>query len=139
MPISNVGGIGALLSGYKRYQKAFEYFGLKFSAPDKDHFGKYPRKLVERYFSVNLWNEDASDENTLKVPDIVMFVKTKFYNMQPGLVDKSVIADKLSNTLPESFGNRFIGPVIAPKTLAKQKAITAITNITNTVADLLAI
>ena len=103
MPISNVGGIGALLSGYKRYQKAFEYFGLKFSAPDKDHFGKYPRKLVERYFSVNLWNEDASDENTLKVPDIVMFVKTKFYNMQPGLVDKSVIADKFMEEMDEYY------------------------------------
>ncbi len=103
MPIDNTGGIGALLSGYKRYQRAFEHFGLKFSAPDKDHFGKYPRELVERYFSVDLWNKDVTEENTLKVPNIVLFIKTKFYNMQPGLVDKSVIADKFLEEMDEYY------------------------------------
>jgi uncharacterized membrane protein len=48
-----------------------------------------------------------------------------------------VIAERLSKTLPVSFslGKIEIGPVIAPKTLAKQKAMQATINITRTVAE----
>ena len=51
----------------------------------------------------------------------------------------SVIADRLSNTPPDSLslGKIEIGPVIDAKTLAKQNARTATIKITKTVADLL--
>ena len=49
--------------------------------------------------------------------------------------------DKLSKDTPVAFcsGMNEIGPVIEAQTLARQKAITAITNIIKILADLLAI
>ncbi len=44
LPINDAGGIGALLSAYTRNQALAERLGLKFVAPDKDHFGKYPAR-----------------------------------------------------------------------------------------------
>ncbi len=117
IPIDDVGGIGALLSGCKRYQEAFSHFGLKFVAPDKDHFGKYPREMVERYFAVDLWNPEANENNTLMVPDLVMLVKTKFTQTMPMIVDKSVIAPSFRKEMDEYYdavfgGKRTLGVLI---------------------------
>ena len=109
IPIDDIAGIGALLSFYKRYEMAFAHFGLKFSAPDKDHFGKYPREMVERYFSVDLWAEDANEDNTLKVPDTVMFIKTKFVQTLPGIMDRSVIASSFLAEMDEYYDAVFGG------------------------------
>ena len=103
LPINSTGGIGAILSGYKRFEAAFGHFGLKFVAPDKDHYGKFPRKLMERYFAANLWDEDANEDNTLWVPDTVMLVKTAFYQRMPGLMDKSVIAPSFLAEMDEYY------------------------------------
>ena len=72
LPINDAGGIGALLSAYTRNQALAERLGLKFVAPDKDHFGKYPRALVERYFAVDIWDSEATEANTLVVPGSVV-------------------------------------------------------------------
>lgn len=103
IPIDATGGIGAILSGYKRFELAFGHFGLKYVASDKDHFGKYPRELMERYFAANLWDENANDDNTLWVPSIFLLVKTKFYQMLPGLIDKSVIAPSFHAQMDEYY------------------------------------
>ena len=103
IPIDATGGIGAILSGYKRFELAFGHFGLKYVASDKDHFGKYPRELMERYFAANLWDENANDDNTLWVPSIFLLVKTKFYQMLPGLIDKSVIAPSFLAQMDEYY------------------------------------
>ena len=103
IPIDATGGIGAILSGYKRFELAFGRFGLKYVASDKDHFGKYPRELMERYFAANLWDENANDDNTLWVPSIFLLVKTKFYLMMPGLIDKSVIAPSFLAQMDEYY------------------------------------
>ena len=109
VPINDTGGIGALLSGYKRYQTAFGHFGLKFAAPDKEHLGKYPRELVERYFSVDMWDPDANEENTLLIPNLVIFVKTKFYQTLPGMVDTSVIEPSFLREMDEYYDAVFDG------------------------------
>ena len=109
LPINDTGGIGALLTGYKRYKESFATFNLKFAAPDKDKLGKYPREMVERYFAVDMWSTDANEENTLAVPDLVMFVKTKFYQMQPGVMDKSVIAPRFRQEMDEYYEAVFNG------------------------------
>ena len=112
LPVDATGGIGAILSGYKRFEKAFGLFGLKFVAPDKDYYGKYPRELMERYFSANLWTEDANEDNTLLVPNVVMLVKTKFYQMLPGMMDKSIIAPSFLAEMDEYYDAVFGGKKI---------------------------
>ena len=109
LPIDATGGIGAILSGYKRFEEAFGHFGLKFVAPDKDYFGKYPRELMERYFAANLWDENANEDNTLWVPNIFMLVKTAFYQRMPGLMDKSVIAPSFVMEMDEYYDAVFGG------------------------------
>ena len=109
LPIDDKAGIGALLSFYKRYEMAFAHFGLKFAAPDKDYFGKYPRKMVERYFSANLWAEDANVDNTLQVPDVVMFIKTKFLQTMPAMMDRSIIAPSFLSEMDEYYDAVFGG------------------------------
>ena len=109
LPVNDTGGIGAILSGYKRFEAAFGHFGLKFVAPDKDHYGKYPRKLMERYFSANLWDEEANEDNTLWVPDTVLLVKTAFYQSMPGMMDKSVIAPSFAMEMDEYYDAVFGG------------------------------
>ena len=79
MAINDTGGIGSVLSSYKTNKQAAETFGLKFVSPNVDHFGKFPRSMVEKYFAVDIWDADANEENTLVVPDLVLFYKTKFY------------------------------------------------------------
>ena len=85
LPIDATGGIGAILSAYKRFEMAFGHFGLKFVAPDKDHFGKYPRELMERYFAANLWDENANDDNTLWVPSI-FFISARCRRLPRSLI-----------------------------------------------------
>ncbi|MBR3039288.1 MAG: hypothetical protein IKI20_01340 [Lachnospiraceae bacterium] len=109
LPIDATGGIGAILSGYKRFEMAFGHFGLKFVAPDKDYFGKYPRKLMERYFAAELWAEDANEDNTLWVPSTFMLVKTAFYQRMPGVMDKSVIAPSFVTEMDEYYDAVFSG------------------------------
>ncbi len=109
LPIDSAGGIGALLSFYKRYEIAFKHFGLKFAAPDKDYFGKYPREMVERYFAADMWAEDANEDNTLQVPNTVMFIKTKFVQTLPGIMDRSVIAPSFREEMDEYYDAVFGG------------------------------
>ena len=109
LPIDATGGIGAILSGYKRFELAFGHFGLKFVAPDKNHFGKYPRELMERYFAADLWNEDANEDNTLWVPSILILVKTAFYQRMPGLMDRSIIAPSFLAEMDEYYDAIFGG------------------------------
>ena len=109
LPIDSTGGIGAILSGYKRFEMAFGHFGLKFVAPDKDYFGKYPRKLIERYFAADLWDENANEDNTLWVPSVFLLVKTAFYQRMPGVMDKSVIAPSFAREMDEYYDAVFSG------------------------------
>ena len=103
IPIDNTGGIGAILSSYVRFERAFGKFGLKFVAPSEKNFGKFPRELVERYFAVDIWNPDANKENTLVVPYMVILIKTKFYNNQTASVDTSVIANSFKEEMNEYY------------------------------------
>ena len=109
LPINDTGGIGAVLSGYKKYQAIFNKLGLKFVAPDEEHLGKFPREMVEHYFSVDIWNPEANEDNTLQIPNLVIFVKTKLYTLQPGLVDKSLISQSFRGEMDEYYDALFDG------------------------------
>ncbi|MBR4173925.1 MAG: hypothetical protein IKR56_01130 [Lachnospiraceae bacterium] len=109
LPVDGAGGIGALLSFCKRFEKAFTRFGLKFSAPDKEYFGRYPRKMVERYFALDLWAEDANEDNTVQVPNMVMLIKTAFIQKIPGTMDASVIGASFKAEMDEYFDAVFGG------------------------------
>ena len=103
VPINNAGGIGAILSSYNKQKLFGEKFGLKFTAPDKDHFGKFPRALVEKYFAVDIWDPSADESNTLVVPNIVMLYKTKFYMQLPATLEDTSIAPGFKNEMDEYF------------------------------------
>ncbi|MBQ9437525.1 MAG: hypothetical protein IJU50_04265 [Lachnospiraceae bacterium] len=103
LPINDNGGIGAVLSSYKSNQQAAETFGLKFVSPNKDRFGKFPRSLVEKYFAVDIWDPEANEENTLVVPDLIMFYKTKFYNGLMASLDVDSIGDSFRQEMDEYY------------------------------------
>ena len=117
LPINDAGGIGALLSAYTRNQALAERFGLKFVAPDKDHFGKYPRALVEKYFAVDIWNPEATEENTLMVPNAVIINKTQYYTCLPATLEASSIAPGFKAEMDEYYdavlgGRKVLGVLI---------------------------
>ena len=117
LPINDAGGIGALLSAYTRNQALAERFGLNFVAPDKDHFGKYPRTLVEKYFAVDIWNPEATEANTLVVPGAVVINKTQYYTCLPGTLEVSAIASGFKAEMDEYFdavlgGGKVLGVLI---------------------------
>ena len=103
LPINNAGGIGALLSAYTKNQTLAERLGLKYVAPDKDHFGKYPRELVEKYFAVDIWDPEATEENTLMVPGVVIINKTQYYTCLPAALDVSAIAPTFRSKMDEYY------------------------------------
>ncbi len=103
MAINDTGGIGAVLSSYKTNQQAAKTFGLKFVSPNVDHFGKFPRSMVEKYFAVDIWDEEANEENTLVVPDLVMFYKTKFYCSLRASLDVDSIASGFREEMDEYY------------------------------------
>ena len=103
MAINDTGGIGAVLSSYKTNKQAAETFGLKFVSPNVDHFGKFPRSMVEKYFAVDIWDEEANEENTLVVPDLVMFYKTKFYCGLRASLDVDSIATGFREEMDEYY------------------------------------
>ena len=103
MAINDTGGIGAVLSSYKTNQQAAQTFGLKFVSPNVDHFGKFPRSMVEKYFAVDIWDEEANEENTLVVPDLVMFYKTKFYCGLRASLDVDSIASGFREEMDEYY------------------------------------
>ena len=103
MAINDTGGIGAVLSSYKTNKLAAETFGLKFVSPNVDHFGKFPRSMVEKYFAVDIWDEEACEDNTLMVPDLVMFYKTKFYCSLRASLDVDSIAKGFREEMDEYY------------------------------------
>ena len=103
LPINNTGGIGAVLSSYKSNEQAAGTFGLKFVSPDVDHFGKFPRKLVEKYFAVDIWNPEANEKNTLMVPSLLIFYKTKFYMGLKASLDVNSIAKGFRQEMDEYY------------------------------------
>lgn len=117
LPINDSGGIGALLSAYTRNQALAERFGLKFVAPDRDRFGKYPRALVEKYFAVDIWNPEATEDNTLVVPGPVIINKTQYYTCLPATLEVSSIAPGFKTEMDEYYdavlgGRRVLGVLI---------------------------
>ena len=117
LPVNDAGGIGALLSAYTRNQALAERLGLKFVAPDKDHFGKYPRALVERYFAVDIWDSEATEANTLVVPGAVVINKTQYYTCQPATLEVSAIAPGFKAEMDEYYdavlgGRKTLGVLI---------------------------
>lgn len=103
VPIDSTGGIGALLSSFVRLRDSFSQFGLKFVAPDKDHLGKFSREFMERYFAMEIWDENADNYNTLAVPNVVLLVKIKFYQIQSASIDKSVISNSFKQEMDEYY------------------------------------
>ena len=103
MPVNDAGGIGAVLSNYKSNQQAAATFGLKFVSPNADHFGKFPRSMVEKYFAVDIWDAEANEENTLVVPNLVLFYKTKFHNDLSASLDVDSIADGFKSEMDEYY------------------------------------
>ena len=116
-PVSETGGIGALLSSYTRFQALAERFGLKFAAPDKEHFGKYPRELVEKYFALDLWDPEATEENTLVIPSALIINKTQYYTSLPATLEVSSIAPGFKAEMDEYYdavlgGKKVLGVLI---------------------------
>lgn len=109
MPIDATAGIGALLMGAKRNQSVFAEFGKKFAAPDKDRFGKYPREFVEKYFAVDIWDPEANESNTLVIPHMMIYAKTKLVQDREDSVDTSCISDTFKAEMDEYYDAIFGG------------------------------
>lgn len=73
--------------------------------------------MVERYFAVDLWDPEANDDNTLVVPNTVLFIKTRFYQSQPDNMDISVIKPSFREEMDTYYdavlgGRRTLGILI---------------------------
>ncbi|MBR4343554.1 MAG: hypothetical protein IKP88_12780 [Lachnospiraceae bacterium] len=103
IPINDVGGIGSILTYYKRYQTGFKRFGLSYTSDNPERMGKYKKEMLDKYFAVNLQNPEATDENTLTVPYLVILAKTKFLQSITDNVDESIIGEEFKTEMNEYY------------------------------------
>ncbi|MCR5356198.1 MAG: hypothetical protein K6E63_02220 [Lachnospiraceae bacterium] len=100
--IDTAGGIGAVLTFGKRFEKAFSYFGLKLISKE-ERIGKFRADMLDKYFSLGLIAEDATDENTIEVPNQVLLIKTKCVFATKGATDTSILTGGFKKDLDEYF------------------------------------
>ena len=106
--MGNAGGIGAVLAFSRRYKKAFERFGLRL-VNRKDRVGRFKAEMLDKYFSLGLLAEDATDENTLMVENSLILTKTKCVYGTSGATDVSILSDSFRNEMDEYYDSIFAG------------------------------
>lgn len=102
------GGIGSILAYNKRYERAFDYLGLKLISRE-DRIGRFRTSMLDKYFALGLVVDDATDENTLEVKDHLIFVKTKCVYATKGATDVSILAPKFREEMDEYYDALFAG------------------------------
>ena len=109
MDVGDDGGIGAVLAYCKRFDKAFSCFGLKFITRE-ERLGKFKVDMLSKYFSLGFSAADATDENTLVIPNQVMvIVRIKLIYCQSGAADVSILAPRFREEMDEYYKALFEG------------------------------
>ncbi len=105
--IGDWGGIGAILSYCERYRIGFERFGLKFVHESSGYLGKYKEEDLEKYFALDLHDDEANEVNTLVVPSFMCLTKIKFLKGIDHAIDDSVIAPGFKAQMDEYYDGIF--------------------------------
>ena len=108
MHFDDHGGLGSNLANFRKYEKIFGRFGIKFIL-NEDRFGKYPITMLRKYFSFDFSSEEAVPENTLVIPNQFIFTRTK-----PGLttkvtLDTSILAPEFKKNIDFYYDSLFGG------------------------------
>lgn len=106
--MDSAGGIGAVLAFNKRFEKAFSYFGLRLVSRE-ERIGKFRTDMLDKYFSLGLIAEDATDENTIEVRDQVILIKTKCVYATSGATNVSILAEGFKKDMDEYYEALFEG------------------------------
>lgn len=106
--MGETGGIASILAYNKRYNRVFARFGLKLICRT-DRIGRYRTEMIDKYFSLGLVANDATDENTLVVPHHLILVKTKCVYGAKSVTDASILAERFKNEMDEYYDELFAG------------------------------
>ncbi len=106
--VGAAGGIGAVLAYNKRFEKTFRKFGLKLISRE-ERIGKFRTEMLDKYFSLGLIAEDATDENTLEVKSQLILIKTKCVYGTMGATDTSILSTSFRNEMDEYYEALFEG------------------------------
>ena len=95
-------GIASLLMNTSRYQAVFDAIGLRFCALGVRH-GPYLVSMLDRYFSLDLAADDATEENTLRVPSQPILQKTRMVFSSSGMGGRALLRDAFRSHIDEYY------------------------------------
>lgn len=98
--LDNQAGIGSIMSNLSRYTQAFAEFGIRLICRS-GRIGRFSAAFLNEYFSFDLQAEDATDENTLLIPETAPFVATRFLLKNKPRIDISVISPTFRTQMQE--------------------------------------
>ena len=93
-------GICAVLAFVKRFNSAFSYFGLRFIVTG-DRVGKFKTEMMDKYFSLSLSGDDATEDNTLTVSNTYIAVMTKCVFEADQMLNADIFSDRFRVELEE--------------------------------------
>lgn len=105
--IDDWAGIGAILSYCLRYRIAFEKFGLKFILKGNGYVGKFREEELAKYFTLDIGNKEATDENTLVVPSFMAMSKIKFLKGITHSIDETILTPEFKAEIDEYYDDLF--------------------------------
>ena len=105
--IDDWAGIGAILSYCLRYRVAFEKFGLKFILKGNGRVGKFREEELAKYFTLDIGNKEANDDNTLVVPSFMAMSKIKFLKGITHSIDETILTPGFRAEMDEYYDDLF--------------------------------
>ena len=93
-------GIGSIMSNLSRYSQAFAELGIRIICR-RNRIGRFSSSFLNEYFAFNLQAEDATDENTLFIPETAPYVATRFLLKNQPRIDISVIRESFRKQMQE--------------------------------------
>ncbi|MBO4890586.1 MAG: hypothetical protein J5574_06295 [Lachnospiraceae bacterium] len=105
--IDDWAGIGAILSYYVRYRIAFAKFGLRFILKGNGYIGKFREEELTKYFVLECRVDEATDDNTLIVPNFMALSKIKFLKGISHSIDESILTREFKAQMDEYYDDVF--------------------------------
>ena len=104
------GGIGAVLEYANRFAAAFGEYGIKLILGE-DKVGKFKKEMLEKYFNISVFAEDANESNTIFMSSdmAVPIINSYFIQSHPSEIDKNILAENFRREIDEYFDAVFGG------------------------------
>ncbi len=100
-------GIGAVLSYCIRYRIAFRRFGLKFINKGDEKLDKFNARHLSEYFTLDLHDDEANEDNTLVVPGFMAMSKIKILKGISHSIDESILTPHFKAEMDEYYDGLF--------------------------------